>query len=146
MFEKNSTIKSMSPQDVLGACTDELDHRFNGLDANMRDDLMKDMQVEDDRLKPFIKKCRLEKWYQGALDLAKQDFAAEVDDQTDDGKRMARAAERLREIEKGIADKEKSKADSLLHRPSPVKPIARLEGGAPVGRRLRSSTRQRALR
>lgn len=143
MFEKNSTIKPMSPQEVLGACTDELDHRFNGLEGSMRDDLMKDMNVEDDRLKPFIKKCRLEKWYQGALDLAKQDFTAEVDDQTDDWKRMAHAAERLREIEKGIVEKEKSKADSLLHRISPAKPKARLDG---VGSGLRSSTRQRALR
>lgn len=143
MFEKNSSIKPMSPQDVLGACTDELDHRFNGLDVNMREELMKDMQVEDDRLKPFIQRCRLEKWYQGALDLAKQDFTAATDDQTDDGKRMSRAAEKLREIERSIAETERSKAESELHQPSPVKAKSRIEGAAS---RLRSSTRRQVVR
>ena len=150
MFEKDSTIKPTSPQDVLGACTDELDHRFNGLDVSMREDLMKDMQAEDDRLKPSIQRCRLEKWYQGALDLAKQDFASEVDEETDDGKSMARAAERLREIEQRIAEGERSKADGLLHRPSPVKAKAKAKAkssradddGDGVAGRLRSATRQ----
>jgi nuclear pore complex protein Nup133 len=143
MFEKDSTIKPSSPQDVLGACTDELDHRFNGLDVNMREDLMKDMQAEDDRLKPFVQRCRLEKWYQGALDLAKQDFTSEVDEETDDGKRMARAADRLREIEKAISEGERSKADGLLHRPSPAKAKAKAKSrGEGVAGRLRSATRQ----
>lgn len=143
MFEKHSTIKPMGPQDVLGACADELDHRFNGLDVSMREELMKDMQVEDDRLKPYVQKCRLEKWYQGALDLARQDFAAEVDEETDDGRRMVSAAQRLQEIEKRIAEKERSKAESLLHRPTPAKAKSRVDG---VATRLRSSTRQQAVR
>jgi nuclear pore complex protein Nup133 len=143
MFEENSPIKPMGPQDVLGACTDDLDHRFNGLDVSMREELMKDMQVEADRLKPSIQKCRLEKWYQGALVLAKQDYTAAVDDQTDDGKRMASAAERLREIEKGIAESVRSKAETELHRPSPVKAKSRVESASS---RLRSSTRRQAVR
>jgi nuclear pore complex protein Nup133 len=130
MFEKNSIVKPMSPQDVLGACTNELDHRFNGLDVNMRDEIMKDMQVEDDRLSPYIQKCRLDKWYQGALDLAKLDYTEEVDDETEEGEKMLNAAQTLREIEKGIAERERGTAESLLRQKPRFTPQPRLEVGA----------------
>jgi nuclear pore complex protein Nup133 len=106
----------------------------------MREDLMKDMQVEDDRLKPFVQKSRLEKWYQGALDLAKQDFAMEVDEETNDAKRLARAASRLREIEARIVEGERSAAEGLLHRPTPAKTKAKKQPRvSSVAGRLRSS-------
>jgi nuclear pore complex protein Nup133 len=136
LFDEKSTVKPMSPQDVLGACTDELDHRFDGLDASMRNEIMKDMQVEDDRLKPYIQRCQLDKWVQGALDIARQDFAEEIEGQTDDGKRMQGAAQRLREIEDKIAEKERRTAESLLHSKPRYKPKQRLDSTG----RFRSST------
>jgi nuclear pore complex protein Nup133 len=138
MFEKGSTVKPISPQDVLGAGATELDHRFNGLDAGMREEIMKDMQVEDDQLRPYIQRCRLEKWHQAAVDLAKQDFTAEVDDQTDDGKKMLKAADKLREIEKGIAENERSAAARLLHAAAPRRSKSRVDDGSSRTRRLRA--------
>jgi nuclear pore complex protein Nup133 len=138
LFEKNSSVKPMSPLDVLGACTEELDHRFDGLDAGMRDEIMKDMQIEDETLKPYIERCRLDKWFQGALDLAKQDFTEDVEGQTDDGDKMLSAAQRLREIEQEIAEKERRTAESLLHSKPRYKPKQRLDSSTG---RFRSSTR-----
>ena len=119
----------MSPQDVVGACTDELDHRFLGLDASMREEIMRDMQAEDDRLKPYIQRCRLDKWYQAALDLAKEDFTREIENETDQGQKLLSAAQKLREIERGIAENEKRKAESQLHSKARYK-IRPLEGKA----------------
>lgn len=138
MFEKGSTVKAMSPKDVLGACTTELDHRFNGLDASMRQEIMKDMKVEDDQLRPYMQRCRLDKWYQAAVDLAKQDFTAEVDDQTDDGKKMLKAADKLVELEKAIAEKERSAAERLLHAAAPRRSKTRVDGGQSRTKRLRA--------
>ena len=125
LFEKNSKLKPISPQDILGACTDELDHRFKGLETGMRDRIMKDMQDEDDALKPYIDACRLSKWYQSALDLAKQDFADELNEETNDGERMRQIAQKLLDIEKGIKDSEQEKAEGLLHSKPRYKPKAK---------------------
>jgi nuclear pore complex protein Nup133 len=127
LFEKNSKVKPISPQDVLGACTDELDHRFTRLDASIRERIMKDMQDEDDAMKPYIGTCRLNKWYQGALDLAKQDFAQEINDETNDGERMRQIAQKLQEVESGIAESEREKAESLLHSKPRYKPKAKAD-------------------
>ena len=127
----------MSPQDVVGACTDELDHRFLGLDASMREEIMRDMQAEDDRLKPYIQRCRLDKWYQAALDLAREDFTREVESETDQGKKLLSAAQKLREIERGIAENEKMKAESQLYA-KPRHKLKPLEGRTG---KLRSSMR-----
>lgn len=113
---------------MLGAATDELDHRFRGLDASIRETIMKDMQVEDDYLKPFIQACRLDKWYQGALDLARQDYEEEVAEETSNGTKMKQAEEQLAKREQEIAEKEKSKADHLLHSKLKYKPKAILNG------------------
>jgi nuclear pore complex protein Nup133 len=115
LFDKDSTIKPMSPRDVLGACTEELDERFAGLDASIRDSIVRDMQVEDENLKPFIETSRLEKWYHAALELARDDFKLELDEQTDDGEKMKQAEKTLAEIEEGIKENEKRKAEGLLH-------------------------------
>lgn len=92
----------MSPLDVLGIFTDELQERFNGLDANITESILKDMNTEDASLKSFIETCQLEKWYQSALDLAQFDFAEEVDRETDNGDKMLEAAQTLRVIEMQI--------------------------------------------
>lgn len=115
LFDNDPYVHPSSPQDVIGAGVTELDHRFKGLDASIKESIMKDMQSEDDALKPFIDSCRLEKWYHGALDLAKQDFADAVAGETNDGERMQRMADQLKEIEASITYKEQERASTLLH-------------------------------
>jgi nuclear pore complex protein Nup133 len=115
LFDKDSTVKLMSPGDVLGACTEELGQRFAGLDASMKDAIIRDMQAEDEGLKPFIETSRLEKWYHAALELARDDFKLELDEQTDDGEKMKQAEKTLAEIEEDIKENERRKAESLLH-------------------------------
>ncbi len=115
LFDEKSIVKPVSPEDVLGAGTDELDHRFTGLDASIRERIMKDMQAEDVLLTPYIESCRLDQWYQTALAQAKQDFEEEMNDKNDDGRKMKEAEEALDGVERGIKETERKKAESLLH-------------------------------
>ncbi|KAF4636233.1 hypothetical protein G7Y89_g1852 [Cudoniella acicularis] len=129
LFDKASTIKPIKPRDILGACTDELDHRFSGLDASIRERITKDFEVEDDNFNVLLERYRLEKWYSEALDLARQDFTEEVADETEDGKKMRQVKMALEEAEKAISEKEKSAAERLLHSKLTFKPKAKLNGG-----------------
>ena len=128
MFEKESNVTAIQPKDILGAATSELDHRFTGLDVSIRASIMADMSVEDDALEQYIETCRLDKWHQTALDLAKQDYDEEIAEKTDDGKRLNEAEKRLEEIEADIEKKEQVKASSLLHSKLRYKPKFRLNG------------------
>lgn len=101
---------------MLGAYTEELHDRFNGLDGNIREDILKNMQSEDHALTRYVETSRLEKWFQSALDLAKEDFTEEVDEETNDGKKMRDAARALERIEEQITDNERSHAQKALHR------------------------------
>jgi nuclear pore complex protein Nup133 len=134
LFDEKSPVKPVSPEDVLGAGTEELDHRFTGLDVSIREKIMKDMQAEDVLLTPFIKSCRLDKWYQTALVQAKQDYAEEVNDENDDGRKMKEAEETLKQVERGIKENERKKAESLLH----AKPRHNLKANGHVGSFRRS--------
>ena len=115
LFDEKTTVKPVSPEDVLGAGTKELDHRFTGLDISSREKIMKNMQAEDDALTPLIESSRLDKWYQTALAQAKQDYADEVNEVNDDGRKMKEAEEALEEVERGIKESERTKAENLLH-------------------------------
>jgi len=139
IFEKDSNVKPITPQDVLGAGTEELDHRFKRLDTSIRERIMKDMQVEDNSLKPYIEKCRLDKWHQGTLDLATSDFRDEVAEETADGEQMRQAARKLSELEKGITKDEKSKAESLLQSKPRYKPKPKSKLDSHKGSTFRSS-------
>ncbi|KAI1001884.1 Nucleoporin [Podosphaera aphanis] len=75
LFEKDSNIKPMSPSEVLGAGTEELDHRFKGLDSSIKERIMKDMKVEDDALRSLIDTVRLEQWHKTVLESVKLDSA-----------------------------------------------------------------------
>ncbi len=108
-------MKPVTPEDVLGAVTGELDHRFTGLDVSTREKIMKDMQAEDVLLIPYIESSRLDKWYETALTQAKQDYAEEVNDENDDGRKMKEAENALDQVERGIKESERKKAESLLH-------------------------------
>jgi nuclear pore complex protein Nup133 len=116
IFDGDSSIEPISPQEVSGACTKKLPDRFNGLDINVKEGILKDMQTEDNALKPYVEGSRLDQWYQSALDLAKEDFTREVDEETDDGGKMGDAAQDLEKIEKDITEKEKISAEKALKR------------------------------
>ncbi len=139
LFDKNSTVKAFSPHDVLGACRDELDHRFTRLDASIREIIMKAMQVEDEVLKPYIEKARLDKWYESILDLAKEDIEKELTEETNRGASMKDVENQLAEVERGIAESERRKAESLLHSKPRYKPKAKMNGSVT---RFRSSIKQ----
>lgn len=139
IFDKDSPIKPMSPSDVLGTYTDELQERFRGLDASLMEGILKDMQTEDHALKPFVEKCRLENWYQSALDLAKVDFAEEVDAETDDGGNMREVAQTLEDIEAQINERLRGEAEKALR----ITKHTIKENGVSLDR-FRSSTRHLA--
>ena len=128
LFDKDSNIKPMSPEEVVGAGTEYLGQRFARLDASIKETIMRDMQVEDAALKPFIETCRLDKWFQSALELSKEDFKKELDEQTDDGEKMRQAEQMLAGIEARIKENELRKADSLLHSQPRHKPRAKING------------------
>jgi nuclear pore complex protein Nup133 len=128
LFEQGSGVKEIPPSEVFGAATDELDHRFTGLDASIRETIMKDMQVEDDALQPYIDTCRLGEWCKTAFALAKQDYDDEMAEKTNAGKMMGEAEQKLDEIEKSIGEKEKSRAESLLHSKIRFKPMSKANG------------------
>ncbi|KAI9643128.1 hypothetical protein NHQ30_008863 [Ciborinia camelliae] len=115
IFEKDLTIKPLSPQEVIGACTDELEHRWSRIDASMRERMMRDYQIEDDGLNIYIEAARLEKWHQQAVELAKQDFRNEIGAKTSEGSVMdIEAASLLEELEREIANNEKGRAEGML--------------------------------
>jgi len=139
LFDKNSTVRPISPHDVLGACTDELDHRFTRLDASIREMIMKAMQVEDEALKPYIQKARLDKWYESILDLAKEDSEKELTEETNSGASMKNVENQLAEVERSIAEGERRKAEGLLHSKPRYKSKAKMNGSVA---KFRSSIKQ----
>jgi nuclear pore complex protein Nup133 len=118
MFEKPSPLAPVSPRGALGACTEELDDRFRGLDTGVRASLLRDMRAEDEVLKQYIEKCRLEKWFDGAFDLAKRDVQEEMNEETQEGKAMKEMAQQVHEMEQKIAsDGGKAAMDMLRSKP-----------------------------
>ena len=138
IFGENTATKPISPENVLGAFTEQLHHRFTGLDISIQETIKRDMQAEDDALSRFIETCQLEKWYQAALDLAKRDVMEDINEETENGGKMKNIAAKLDEIERQIAKNEKIKAESALHSKPRYPHKAKLGGS--VGN-LRSSSR-----
>lgn len=125
MFKKESNIIPMGPSEVLGAGTDRLPRHLIGLDAGQRERFLRDMEAEDSSLKPMIEKCRLEKWYESALEQAKRDFEEDLAEETDDGKNMIFAAERLEGIERDIKERGNANAYGKLHEKQEGRPKKR---------------------
>lgn len=121
-------MRPINPENVLGAFTEDLNHRFAGLDVSIQESIKKDMQAEDEALSRYIETCQMEKWYQAALDLAKRDVMEEVNEETEDGEKMQGVAAKLAEIESQIAQNERNKAESLLHSKPRYKHKAKLDG------------------
>jgi hypothetical protein len=72
------------------------------------------MGAEDDQLKEYIDKFRLQQWFEAALDLAKQDVETEANEETERGKVMMDVAARLKEMEDKIASDGRKAALELL--------------------------------
>jgi len=128
MFEKPSTLTLVSPRGALGACTEELDDRFRSLDAGVKAPLLKDMRAEDETLNQYIEKSRLEKWFEGALDLAKRDVQDEVSDETEEGEAMKEMAKQVYEMEQKIASDGRQAAIDMLRSKPRYKAKSKLNG------------------
>lgn len=61
------------------------------------------MEEEDTILKKYISTCRLEKWFVGALELAKTDVEQEMHEKTEGSVKMVEVAAELERIEEQIA-------------------------------------------
>jgi len=140
MFEDNSKIEAIKPQDVLDAGIEQLDSRFDNMDPNSCEKHIKNMKAERDVLKPFIETSQLNKWSVAALDLAKDDYRKELDAETDNGVEMGFAASKLKEIEKRIAEGVQEDAQTSLQSKTRPRRKAKLDGTVA---KFRSSQRQR---
>jgi nuclear pore complex protein Nup133 len=86
------------------------------------------MKAEDAELKHYIEKCRLDKWFEGAFDLAKQSVKDELNEQTEGGINMQEIADELeREEERISAASNKAARELLLSKPR-YKPRVKLSG------------------
>lgn len=96
------------------------------------------MQNEDVILQTYIEKCRLEKWYEGALELSKSSVQEEFNEETEKGQYMKDIAKELANIEFVIANKAaNTAADMLSSKPGyPSAPALNRSAGS-----LRSSIR-----
>ncbi|TVY91891.1 Nucleoporin [Lachnellula willkommii] len=131
LFESNSSVLPISPLEVVGVYTEELDSRFRGADESRLDQVLRDNQIEDDKFHEHIKKNRLVNWYSSILEQAKEDYAREIAGETEDGKNMNDAKYDLEELEETIARKETGKSDGVVSRAKhPYTPKARTSGGA----------------
>ncbi len=128
MFEQPSKLTPASPQGALGACTEELDDRFRSLDAGVKAPLLKDMQAEDDALRHYIEKSRLEKWFGGAFDLAKRDVQDEVNEETEESEAMKEMAKLVFETEQKIASDGRQAAIDMLRSKPRYKAKSKLNG------------------
>jgi len=128
MFEKPSTLTPVSPQGALGACTEELDDRFRSLDAGVKAPLLKDMQAEDDSLRRYIEKSRLEKWFEGAFDLAKRDVQDEVNEEMEESEAMKEMAKQVFKMEQTIASDGRQAAIDILRSKPRYKAKSKLNG------------------
>jgi nuclear pore complex protein Nup133 len=112
LFDDDTGIVPICPQDVLGACTERLDHRFTGADIALQQNLLSDYQVEDGRFQELINKHRMKSWYESALEAARNDHREELNQITSDGSETGLGTDALELAEKQIAEKEQRKVDS----------------------------------
>jgi nuclear pore complex protein Nup133 len=86
------------------------------------------MQAEDESLRQYIEKSRLENWFEGALDLAKRDVQDEVNDETEEGEAMKEMAKQVYEMEQKIASDGRQAALEMLRSKPRYKTKPRLNG------------------
>ncbi|CAD6500451.1 BgTH12-07628 [Blumeria graminis f. sp. triticale] len=115
LFDKGSDIKPISPCEVLGAGLEGLDERFTRLDNSLREDIMREMQIEDDALRRLIETSRFDQWHATVLELAQHDRDQEKEEKIKDKQRIQDASEELTRMEGIIRENEKKKAENLLY-------------------------------
>jgi nuclear pore complex protein Nup133 len=138
LLDKKSPIKAMGPEEVVGAGTEYLGVRFANADASTQEQVMQDMIMEDEALKPLIERSRLEDWFNTAMTQARDDWEAELNEETDNGGRMEEVAAKLDGLEEAIRERETKRADDLLFLKPRYKPKARMNGSVQT---FRSSVR-----
>lgn len=118
---------------MLGASTAELDERYRGLDAGVREPLLADMRAEDGALARLVAGCRLGKWFEGALDLARRAVADEAAAEVRAAKGMRDVAAQLRAIEGEIEVRERERAREMLRSKPRQRARQRVGGGGSFG-------------
>lgn len=84
------------------------------------------MKSEDAELKHYIDKCRLDKWFEGAFDLAKQSVQDELNEETEGGINMQEIADELEREEERISAASNKAAMEMLHSKPRYRPRAKL--------------------
>lgn len=72
----------MSPQEALGAFTEEVDRRFRNFDADFQAKLKTCMKDEDKVLTKNIESHRLAGWAESAMEIAKKEVTSFADNTT----------------------------------------------------------------
>ncbi|CZS98547.1 related to NUP133 Nuclear pore protein [Rhynchosporium graminicola] len=126
-FENNSNMRPMDPIDVTDAGVSDVEERFSQLDASIKENLADEMQVEVDSL-ALEEKHRLSKWFNTVTEKAKGDYEAALAEATDEGKSMHQVEAQLALVEGDIKEKERIKADGLLHSKQRYKPKPKTNG------------------
>jgi nuclear pore complex protein Nup133 len=86
------------------------------------------MRAEDATLNQYIEKSRLEKWFEGALDLAKRDVQDEMNEETEEGEAMKEMAKQVYEMEQKIASDGRQAAIDMLRSKPRYKAKPKLNG------------------
>lgn len=114
LFDDGTGIIPLGPHDILGACTERLDHRYSGVDVTVQRNLLNDHQTENRHFQDLINKQRMNSWYEMTLETARADFKADMNQITSDGSDMGAGKDALEQAEKRIAEKEQRKANGSL--------------------------------
>jgi nuclear pore complex protein Nup133 len=72
------------------------------------------MSSEDEKLRRYMDKCKLNEWYQSCQDLAKSSVEEELNEETEGGRHMKEIAQELRKIENSIAKSGQQEAQEML--------------------------------
>jgi nuclear pore complex protein Nup133 len=72
----------VSPNEALGAFTENLDRRFRDFETSFRTKLIEAMKHEDKLLHQFVEKNRLSKWVQTTFEAARAELDSTLDTAT----------------------------------------------------------------
>ncbi|KFY63297.1 hypothetical protein V496_04035 [Pseudogymnoascus sp. VKM F-4515 (FW-2607)] len=114
LFESPSRLRVVTPSSLASGPATTLDARYRSLDAGVRAPLLSDLSSEDNTLKSYITHARLGKWFEGALDLAKRSVEDEKKEKEEGERGLQEVAERLKEIEAEIEERERGVAREML--------------------------------
>lgn len=114
LFDPPSRLRIVTPTALSTAPATTLDTRYHSLDAGVRAPLLSDLAAEDVTLREYMTHHRLQKWFEGALDLARRSVEGEKKEKEEGERGMREVAERLGEIEREIEERERGVAREML--------------------------------